>query len=68
MEATYLAWLDARETGLRDPASTALERANVMVNRGATFGAGYDGWVRLNLGTSSERLERVVKALSSAWA
>jgi cystathionine beta-lyase len=66
-EATYLAWLDARATGLPDPATTALERTKVMVNRGSTFGTGYEGFVRVNYGTSAERLERVVKALADAW-
>jgi cysteine-S-conjugate beta-lyase len=70
LEGTYLAWLDARATGLADPAATALARTGVMVNRGATFSpiAGpYDGFVRLNVGTSAERLERVVTALAAAW-
>jgi len=70
-EATYLAWLDARGTGLPDPAAEALSRAKVMVNRGSTFGTDdlgrYDGFVRVNYGTSAERLERVVKALAEAW-
>jgi cystathionine beta-lyase len=70
-EATYLAWLDARGTGLPDPAAEALGRARVMVNRGSTFSADdlgrYDGFVRVNFGTSAERLERVVKALADAW-
>jgi cystathionine beta-lyase len=66
-EATYLAWLDARGTGLADPATEALTRSKVMVNRGSTFGPGFDGFVRVNYGTSAERLERVVKALSDAW-
>jgi cystathionine beta-lyase len=73
-EGTYLAWLDARGTGLDDPAVEALARANVMVNRGSTFGDDergldrYRGFVRLNYGTSAERLERVVKKLAVAWA
>jgi cysteine-S-conjugate beta-lyase len=70
-EATYLAWLDARDTGLADPAASALSRAKVLVNRGTTFaqnGCGrYDGFVRVNFGTSPERLERIVKALAEAW-
>lgn len=69
-EATYLAWLDARGTGLADPAAEALRRSKVMVNQGSTFAAGsagLDGFVRVNYGTSAERLERVVKALAEAW-
>lgn len=67
-EATYLAWVDARATGLRDPAAAALGRGRVMVSRGATFGPGYDGFVRVNLGTSAERLRRIVERLAAAWA
>jgi len=67
-EATSLTWLDVRATGLADPAASALEQARVLVNSGATFGAGYPGFVRLNLGTSAERLERIVRALALAWS
>jgi cysteine-S-conjugate beta-lyase len=67
MEATYLAWLDARGTGLADPAAAALARGRVMVNPGRHFGPGYEGFVRVNLATSAERLERVVRALAGAW-
>jgi cysteine-S-conjugate beta-lyase len=72
-EGTYLGWLDARGTGLGDPATEALTRAKVMVNRGSTFGDDLDGldryrgFVRLNFGTSAERLERVLKTLATAW-
>jgi cystathionine beta-lyase len=66
-EATYLAWLDARGTGLAGPASVARERGSVLVNPGETFGGGYSGFVRLNFGTSAERLDRIVDALARAW-
>ena len=66
-EATYLAWLDARPLGLDDPAAVALERAQVFPQSGGLFGSGYEGFLRLNFGTSAERLERIVKALASAW-
>jgi cystathionine beta-lyase len=68
MEATFLAWVEARGTGRSDPAETALQRGRVMVNRGATFGPGYDGFVRVNLATSAERLRRIVDRLATAWA
>jgi cystathionine beta-lyase len=66
-EATYLAWVDARATGLSDPAATALGVGRVLVNRGATFGPGHDGFVRVNLATSPERLHRIVDRLATAW-
>jgi cysteine-S-conjugate beta-lyase len=69
MEATYLAWVDARAVGEK-PARLAMLRGDVMVNEGETFGPGlgYEGFVRVNLGTSAERLERIVHALAAAWA
>ncbi|MBN1320447.1 MAG: PatB family C-S lyase [Thermoleophilia bacterium] len=47
VEATYLAWIDARQSGLADPAR-AFEQAGV----GLSDGAGFDGpgFVRLNFG------------------
>lgn len=67
MEATYLAWVDARGTGLADPSKAALEHGRVLVNQGATFGSGYEGFVRVNLATSAERLTRIVDRLATAW-
>lgn len=49
-EATYLAWLDCRDTGLADPYTFFLERAKVALNDGNAFGPGGDGFVRLNFG------------------
>jgi cystathionine beta-lyase len=66
-EATYLAWLDVRAYGHRDPAAVALQRGRVMVNDGRTFGPGGEGHVRVNLATSPERIERIVDALAYAW-
>jgi cystathionine beta-lyase len=65
LEATYLAWLDVRAYGHADPASVALQRGRVMVNDGRSFGPGGEGHVRVNLGTSPERIERIVRALAA---
>lgn len=65
LEATYLAWLDVRAYGLADPAGRCLERGRVMVNDGRDFGAGGAGHLRVNLATSPERLERVVRQLAA---
>ncbi len=67
MEATYLAWVDARGTGLADPAAVALRDGPVMVHPGRLFGAGFEGFARVNLATSPERLTRIVQALAQAW-
>jgi cystathionine beta-lyase len=69
-EATYLAWLDARAArlpaGAADPATAALRDGRVMVSRGADFGPGFESFIRVNLGTSAERLDRIVDALAKA--
>lgn len=68
MEATYLAWVDARAYGLENPSATALAKGRVLVNPGKDFGTGYDGFVRVNLATSAERLTEVVARLAAAWS
>lgn len=50
VEATYLAWLDCRATGLADPYTFFLEQAKVALNDGKAFGPGGEGFVRLNFG------------------
>lgn len=67
LEATYLAWLDVRALGHDDPAGLALSGGRVLVNDGRTFGPGGQGHVRVNIATSSERLEDAVDRLASAW-
>ncbi len=67
-QATYLAWLDARALEPTDPAAATLARSKVMLSAGADFGSGYRRFVRLNFGTSAERLQRVIKGVASAWS
>lgn len=63
-EATYLTWIDARGTGLDDPAGF-FEQAGVGLSDGREFGL--PGFVRLNFGCSramlQQALERMRKAL-----
>lgn len=63
-EATYLAWIDCRETGLQEPAAF-FEAAGVGLSDGGPFGM--PGFVRLNFGcpraTLETALERMAKAL-----
>src|SRR5881396_3441435 len=67
-EATYLAWLDCRGTGIADPFTFFLERAKVALNDGRLFGPGGEGFVRLNFGAPrallTEGLERMARALA----
>ncbi|CAA9339638.1 MAG: Cystathionine beta-lyase, type II [uncultured Nocardioidaceae bacterium] len=66
-EATYLAWLDCRPIGLEDdPAEVFLQRGQVAVVPGPSFGTGGTGHVRLNLATSREVLEEAVRRMASA--
>ena len=67
MQATYLAWVDARGTGLDDPCAVALETGRVRVQPGQLFGLGYHGFARVNLATSASRLEQIVDRLAVAW-
>ncbi len=67
VEATYLAWIDARGLGVADPAAF-FEAAGVGLSRGDDFGL--PGWVRLNFGcpraTLDAALERMIRACCSA--
>jgi cystathionine beta-lyase len=64
-EATYLAWVDARASGVPDPRAAVLARGGVLVSPGRDFGPGYEGFIRVNLATSAERLERIVAGLTA---
>lgn len=67
LEATYLAWLDARAYGHADPSAVALERGRVRLGPGSEFQPGLDGHARLNMATSPERLTEIVQRLAAAW-
>jgi cysteine-S-conjugate beta-lyase len=68
LEATYLVWLDARAYGHDDPAAVALERGRVKLGPGEDYAPGLTGHVRLNIGTSPERLTEIVRRLTVAWS
>lgn len=64
---TYLAWLDARDTGWADPAAHWLARGRVALNAGASFGGErYTGHARINLATSPEILREAVRRMAAA--
>ncbi len=60
-EATYLAWLDARDLGVDDPAAAA-EAVGVGLSDGAEFGQ--HGFLRLNFGCPRSTLDEGLRRLS----
>ena len=64
-EATYLAWLDVRGLGLADPYEHFL-RAGVALEPGEKFGAGGDGFVRVNIACSADLLEQAVVTMAAS--
>jgi cystathionine beta-lyase len=72
-EGTYLAWLDCRGLDLLNgPYRFFLDQARVALGDGARFGAGGDGFVRLNFGCPRsllvEGLNRMAAALEARGA
>jgi cystathionine beta-lyase len=63
VEATYLAWIDARALPVADPA-LFFEEAGVGLSDGADFGA--PGWVRLNFACPRETLAAALQRMASA--
>lgn len=68
-EATYLAWLDLRALELEpSPAEFFRRHAQVALSDGAAFGAGFEGYARLNFATSRPLLAEIVERMSRAVA
>lgn len=63
VEATCLAWIDARGLGVADPAAH-FEAAGIGLSDGAAFGA--PGFVRLNFGCPLPTLEHALERLARA--
>ena len=63
VEATYLAWIDARDLGVENP-QKYFEQHGVGMNDGADFGA--PGFVRLNFGCPRDMLEEALERISRA--
>lgn len=69
VEATYLAWIDARGAGLRHP-QRQLEAAGIGLSDGRDFGppGAYDGFVRLNFACARSVLDEALERLRRAVA
>jgi len=67
MEATYLAWLDCRESGIPgNPFEFFLKEAKVALNDGKEFGRGGEGFVRLNFACPRKLLVEGLERMSGA--
>jgi len=69
-DATYLAWLDFTQLGLKEtPFDFFMKKAKVVLSDGKIFGEGGEGHVRLNFGTSRmilrQGLDKMRRALHS---
>lgn len=63
VEATYLAWIDARDTGIENP-GRFFEDAGVGLSDGADFAA--PGFVRLNFGCNRSLLVEALRRMRGA--
>lgn len=67
LEATFLAWLDARAYGHDDPTEVAHQRQRVLASPGHLYAPGLPGHLRLNIATSPDRLTSIVERFAAAW-
>jgi cystathionine beta-lyase len=67
IEATYLGWLDCRNTGISgNPFKFFLEKSQVALNDGAEFGKGGEGFVRLNFACPTHTLREALERMSDS--
>jgi cystathionine beta-lyase len=67
-EATYMAWLDFSALGMKqdDLTKFMIHEAGLGLNSGTQFGAGGEGWMRLNFGCPRSILEEGLTQLKTA--
>ena len=67
-EATYLAWIDFRETNLNDKelADFCVNKAKLALNTGISFGSKGSGFMRLNFGCPRSILVQAMDNLENA--
>ncbi|MGN0314913.1 MAG: MalY/PatB family protein [Fusicatenibacter sp.] len=65
-QGTYLAWIDCRKTGLKDPFAFFKENAKVRFNDGRDYGSVGEGFVRINFGCPRSQLVRALDCVERA--
>jgi len=66
MEATYLAWIDARNLPVKDPHAFFLDKADIAFSPGPDFGQ--PGYIRLNFGCPRSLLDQAFERMQNALA
>lgn len=68
MEGTYLAWLDCRKLRLSPPEldELFLHKAGIWLHNGNTFGAGGQGFMRMNIACPRAVLEEAIRRINTA--
>ena len=64
-QATYLAWIDARATGVENPAQHLEKEAGLFVSDGAFFG--WPGWFRFNFACTRARMTEGLEKIARAF-
>ena len=68
LEATYLQWLDCRRLGMtgKELHDFFVFKAAVGMNEGSTFGAGGEGFMRMNIACSRQTLVKALEQIGQA--
>jgi cystathionine beta-lyase len=69
-EATYLMWLDCRKLSMKgkELQSFFIKKAGIGMNEGSTFGAGGEGFMRMNLACPRNTLVKAMEQIEDAVA
>ncbi|NMB52457.1 MAG: aminotransferase class I/II-fold pyridoxal phosphate-dependent enzyme, partial [Bacteroidales bacterium] len=69
-EGTYMIWLDCKKimTGTKELKDFFVKNAGVGLNEGSQFGPGGEGFMRMNLATSFQKVEEAMNKIGKAVA
>ncbi len=67
-EATYMIWLDCRKFGMsgKELQNFFVTKAGIGMNEGSTFGPGGEGFMRMNLGTTHQKVMKAMEQFEKA--
>lgn len=67
-EATYMIWLDCRKLGMtgKELQEFFVMKAGVGMNEGSTFGPGGEGFMRMNIATTRNKLREALKQIEKS--